>query len=88
MDLSALQSNRFQAWFVCFACSVVCLGAHVSADTAVGTTDQWITASLSISMVLSLAGVGAYVSPLRVRWPRVEWHVSYSFFRAVRCPSL
>lgn len=61
VDMSSLRLPRFQAWGGCFAFSVVCLGSHVSADTAVGSVEQWVTAALSISMILSFFGIVAYL---------------------------
>ena len=66
---SAIESSRFQAWVYCVFFSMVCLVSHIAfveddyADyyTMYRKQEEWTTAALSISMVLSLVASVAHV---------------------------
>ena len=63
---SAIESSRFQAWVYCVFFSMVCLVSHVTFvaedyKERFRNQEEWTTAALSISMVLSLVASVALV---------------------------
>ena len=57
---SVSTDSRFQAWAALFAFSCVCLLAHLTSIVEADTSTKWVTAALSISLILNFFAVLAH----------------------------